>query len=118
MPITLELHADEESTYLATAAFFDAAGDPVTPNANTIKWTLSNMEGTVINSRNNVVIASDTSVDIVLSGKDLAMQTGETGIVKRLLTVVAVYDSTEGNDLPLNGEIIFLLDPKVMIPFP
>jgi len=118
MPITLELHADEESTYLATAAFTDAAGDPVTPNANTIKWTLSDMEGTVINSRNNVVIASATSVDIVLSGDDLALQTGETGTVKRLLTVVAVYDSTEGTDLPLNEETVFLLDPLVKIPFP
>jgi len=118
MPTTLEIHADEESTYLVTAAFTDAAGDAVTPNANTIKWTLSDMEGTVINSRNNVVIASATSVDIVLSGDDLALQTGETGTVKRLLTVVAVYDSTEGTDLPLNGEIIFLLDPRVMIPFP
>jgi len=118
MPITLELHADEESTYLATAAFTDAAGDPVTPNAGTIKWTLSDLEGTVINNKNNVVIASATSVGIVLSGKDLAMQTGETGTVKRLLTVVAVYDSTEGTDLPLNEEVIFPLDPKVMIPFP
>jgi len=118
MPITLELHADEESTYLATAAFFDAAGGAVTPNVGTIKWTLSDIEGTIINSRDNVVIASDTSVNIVLSGKDLALQTGETGTVKRLLTVVAVYDSTEGTDLPLNQEVIFPLDPKVMIPFP
>ena len=118
MPITLELHADEESTYLATAAFTDAAGDPVTPNANTIKWTLSDMEGTVINSRLNIVITSDTSVDIVMSGDDLALQTGEVGTVKRLLTVVAVYDSTEGSDLPLNEETVFLLDPLVKIPFP
>ena len=118
MPITLELHADEESTYIATAAFTDAAGDAVTPNAGTIKWTLSDMEGTVINSRLNVVITSDTSVDIVMSGDDLALQTGEVGTVKRLLTVVAVYDSTEGSDLPLNEETVFLLDPLVKIPFP
>ena len=116
MPITLELHAIEESTYLATAAFTDAAGDPVTPDS--VKWTLSDMEGTVINTRLNVPETPATSVDIVMSGDDLALQTGETGTVKRLLTVAAVYDSTEGLNLPLNEEVVFLLDPLVKIPFP
>ena len=116
MSIELELHADEESTYKTTAAFTDAAGDAVTPKS--VEWTLSDMEGTVINSRLSVSETPASSVDIVLSGDDLALQTSEVGTVKRLLTVVAVYDSTEGTDLPLNEEAVFLLDSLVKIPFP
>ena len=49
MPITLETHANEESTYKITAAFTDAAGDAVTPDSVTYK--LTNSVGTVINSK-------------------------------------------------------------------
>jgi len=108
MSIELELHADEESTYKITAAFTDAAGDAVTPN--TITYKLTNSAGTVINSKTAEVVTPDTSVDIVLSGDDLALQTGETGTVERLLTMEAIYDSTEGNDMPLREEATFFID--------
>ncbi len=69
MPATLTTNAVEKSTYIVTAAFTDEDGDAVTPNAGLV-WTLTDMNGVVINSREDVSISPDTSVDIVLSGND------------------------------------------------
>ena len=113
MPITLELHADEKSTYKITAAFTDSAGSAVTPD--TIIYKLTNVEGTIINSKEAVSVTPDTSVEIVLSGNDLAMQTGETGSVERVVTLEAVYDSDEGNNLPLKEEAVFIIDPLLNV---
>ena len=97
-----------------TATFKDMAGDLVVPDW--IKWTLTDKNKTVINSRTDVsIIPPASSVDIVLSGLDLALQTGETNLGERVLTIKAQYDSTEGTDLPLNGEIYFIIDDLLNI---
>lgn len=108
MSIEITTHAIEKSTFVITAAFTDAAGSAVTPN--TIVYTLTDINGTVINSKSSVSVTPDTSVDIVLSGDDLAMQSGESVIAERLLTIEAVYDSTEGTNMPLNAEVHFYID--------
>lgn len=102
MPTMIKTQAVEESTYVVTVSFFNAAGTAVTPKSAT--WTLTDKDGAVVNSRNAVTISSlDTSVDIVLSGNDLQIADGKT----RKLLVQAIYDSTEGSDLPLNDELEF-----------
>lgn len=108
MPVTLTTHADEESTYKITVSFTDAAGSAVTPNI--ITYTLTDINGTVINSKSNVSVSPASSIDIVLSGDDLALQSGETVIAERVLTIVADYDSDEGSGLPLNEEAHFYID--------
>jgi len=113
MPTTLTEHAEELSTYTVVAAFKDAAGSAVTPKS--VVWTLTDMEGIVINSREDVSVTPATSVTIVLSGGDLAFKSNEIGTVKRIVTVEAVYDSDEGSDLPLNEEIILLVDPLINV---
>ncbi len=113
MPITLELHANEKGTYKMTAAFTDSAGNAVTPD--TIIYTLTNVEGTIINSREAVSVTPATSVNVTLSGHDLAMQSGESGSVERIFTLEAVYDSDEGSNLPLNEEAIFIIDPLLNV---
>ena len=99
----LSTHAWEEGTYKITATYTDDDDAAVTPNA--VTWTLTDNDGTVINEREDVSIETpSTSNDIVLSGADLAMQTGETGTVKRILYIQGDYDSDAGSELPLKGE--------------
>jgi len=109
MPTSITTKAQEESSYTITAAFTDEAGAEITPNADTITWTLSDINGTTINSKSSQAISSDASVDIVLSGEDLAIT--ETGsIVKRILTVEAEYDSDKGSDLKLKDSAHFQVE--------
>ena len=114
MSIELTTHAKEQSTYKITAAFTDAESVAVTPN--TVTWTLSDKAGTVINSRSDVSATPDTSIDIILSGDDLAFQTDETYVAERIITIKATYDSTEGSGLPLYEEASFYIDGLVNIP--
>lgn len=108
MPTYLTTTAEEESTYIVTAAFTDEDGNDAVPD--TITWTLTDIAGNVINSRAAVSYNSPaSSVDIVLSGDDLALQAGETGNVVRVLTIEATYDSDAGSDLPLKDTATFLI---------
>ena len=105
--------AQEEGTYAITFTFTDEDGDPVTPNSAT--WTLSDFEGNIINSRENVTItALASSKTIVLSGADLAIS-DETG-VKRTLTVEGLYNSTLGNNLPFKKEVNFRIEQLTNVP--
>ena len=109
MATTLTTHAVEESTYIITAAFADENGDAVIPSA--ITWTLTDRSGTVINFRDEVAVAVPAAlVNIVLSGDDLA------GIGLRILTVQGIYDSASGSNLPLNDEVIFMIDDVKILP--
>lgn len=114
MPVTLETHAKEESTYVITANFTDEEGDAVVPK--TITWTLSNTAGVVINNREDESIVTPAAeLDIALSGDDLQILPGEANQGVRTLTVKATYDSDLGNDLPLNGSVRFIVDNLLMI---
>ena len=109
MTIELETHAVEKSTYIITASFKDAAGNAVIPDS--IRWHLVDKLNHIMNNRTGVVVAVPAaSTDIVLSGNDLALMPGETNIGERTLIIEAVYDSTEGSDLPLTGEVNFIID--------
>jgi len=103
-------NAIEDSTYVVTAAFTDEDGNDVTPN--TVTWTLTTTNGTVINSRQDVSETPGTSVDIVLSGDDLAI--GSNG-QHRILTVEATYDSSYGTDLPLKARCSFKIESLVAV---
>lgn len=108
MPVTLTKKAHEEGTYVVTCDFYDDLGAAVAPD--TLAWTLTDEGGTVINSRTDVAVSSPTSSeDIVLSGDDLALQTGEVGDTARILTIEATYDSTTGLDLPLKDTALFYI---------
>lgn len=93
-------------TRAVTVAFKDTDGSAVTPD--TVTWTLTNRSefGTapsIINLRDAVSVTPSTTVNIVLTGLDLAFLTGEKGCetVQRLLLIEYVYDSaTMGNNVP------------------
>jgi hypothetical protein len=113
MALSLTLKATEESTYIITCDFTDEDGDATPPK--TMKWTLSDSEGNVINNREDeTVTGPEASQDVTLKGDDL--QTVDNDDLLRVFTVKATYDSeTYGNDLPLNGEISFTLEDLVNI---
>jgi putative intracellular protease/amidase len=102
----LGTEAVEQSSYVITLGFLDAAGNLVTPDS--ASWTLSTAAGTVINGREEVTISPlAATVTIVLSGADLALVVGDNAPARRLLTVEATYSSDEGAALPLRDEYEF-----------
>jgi len=113
---TISEHLAEEGTGVFTCAFKDETGAGVTPSS--ANWTLTDTSGTVINSRDAVTISSlAASVDVVLSGDDLALSSGFSGTAEeRVLTVEYVYDSDAGSDLPGKGECHFFIDAYVAVP--
>lgn len=109
--------APEEGTYILTAAFFDADDEAVTPKS--AEWTLTDEDGNIKNTREDIEIGSgdlDTTVDIVLSGDDLAIGSNEQPPYYRFLTVKAIYDAAEGSDLPLNDQCRFQIGNLVAVP--
>lgn len=108
------IDAGEESTLVITATFTDENGDEVIPQ--TANWTLSDLDGTVINSRTEVDLAAvlASEIDIALSGDDLALQSAtDTG--RRAFLIKATYNSALANDLPLNEETQFDINDFVKI---
>lgn len=115
MPITIlvdsggtAIEAVEKSTLALIISFTDEDGSAVTPKTAT--WTLTDDNGDVINSREQVNIASlDTSVTVVLSGDDLQILSGEASdeLATRRFLIEATYDSSLGSDLPLNESCAF-----------
>lgn len=113
---TLTDPAPEEGTYGVQCDFTDEDGTAITPTS--IVWSLTTRPSgrdsrpTVINSRDGVAVAvPDSSIDITLSGDDLAFQDGETHTkAERVLTVEYVFDSDLGTDLPGKAQCIFSVE--------
>jgi hypothetical protein len=110
MSTNLTVSAVEKSTYIVTAAFVNEDGDAVTPE--TVVWTLSDIDGTVINSRENVSETPATTVNIVLTGDDLGVSTVGP---KRVVTVLATYNSDYGSLLKLKAAATFIIENLVVV---
>ncbi len=109
MPTILLTQALANNTYVVSAAFTDEDGSEVTPNDDCL-WSLKDLSGNVINSRTAVAIAESTSVDIVLSGDDLAAisnQAEDDGI--RVVEITGTYDSDAGSGISLDKSVQFVI---------
>lgn len=102
----LSTPAVEKSTYIVTAAFTDEDGNSIIPNSG-LNWSLSDLEGNIVNSRTAVALTPAATVNIILSGLDLALVDGKD--TYRVLTVEGTYDSLLGNDLPIKDSVVFLI---------
>jgi len=104
-----DIEFDEKSSGSVTVTFKARDGAAVPPTA--ITWTLTTSDGaTVINSREQIAVPSPAaSIEILLSGDDLALLSTEQGnrAVVRRLTIEAVYDSDLGTDIPLRDDKLF-----------
>lgn len=106
MPVQLSAKAIEEGTFAITVAFTDEDGEAVAPDVLT--WTLVDLIGNIINSREDVVVANPESTEtIVLTGDDLSVTNRfQRG---RVLIVEGTYTSTLGAGLPIRESVSFTI---------
>lgn len=105
---TLDMGEFDEGGSVAFPVDFTDLDFGTSATPNTVKWTLRAANGTtVVNSRTEVDETPDTTVNIVLSGDDMAI--GSNGLV-RYVRVWGTFDSvTYGSDLPYQKEFSFKL---------
>lgn len=111
MSVALPTRANEKSTYIVTVLFTDENDDAVSPNVP-LTWSLIDINGAIVNNRDGVGITPATSVDIVLTGDDLAILPIDGGYVRRVL-IEGTYDSDAGSDLPIKEEAKFTVQNLV-----
>jgi len=99
-------NANELSTYVVTAVFRDE--DDVLVCPVTLAWSLKDLSGAAVNSREDVAITPASTVAVVLSGDDLAVDGYFSG--RRVLTFEGTYNSTLANGVPINASCIFDVD--------
>jgi hypothetical protein len=107
MAVQLSVSVNESSTIVVTAAFRDEEGTAITPNS--ITYTLMDSGGTVVNEKEDEVVAPAESIDMVFYGDDLKLSDAgnlSSDPVRRVL-VETTYDSTYGVDLPSKAECQF-----------
>ena len=104
---TLDTPAEERGTYPIQIKFYDETKTLVAPD--TAVWSLSTMDGQIINSRQTVTIDSPTNTEVItLSDEDLIILDKERAFEHRVLTIQATYTSnTLGAGLPLNKAVSF-----------
>jgi len=104
MPTRLTPLASERGSYIVKVDFEDEDGTGVTPDS--IKWTLTDAKGDVINSRTSVaVVTPATSVNILLTSNDLAVANKRN--LRRKLLIHAVADLAAGNNKDIYDEAEF-----------
>ena len=111
--IVLTTPAVEQSVFWITTAFLDEDSNAMAPDVAT--WTLTDMEGNIINAREDVSITTpETSETIELSGNDLVVDGND--IVQRLVTVEGTYTSVNyGAGKPFKFEIQFPVEPVIIV---
>ncbi len=108
----------EEGIRGIKAVFTDDAGVLVVPNAGTIKWTLTDRVDrdetpNIINTREDIVVTSASTIYIVVKGDDLALQAGEVNQAQadRILKLEWQYNSTNlGNNIKDYAQFIFSIE--------
>ncbi len=112
MPTTItSVRANEKGTLIVSSSFTDEDGTAVIPE--TLTWTISKTDGTIVNARQDVAASAAETVKIVLSGDDLQIFPGDN--LQRVLTLKATYNSTLGTGLPLNDEVYFSIEDLVNV---
>lgn len=83
--------ARERSTYVVRMTFRDARGELIAPD--TLVWSLYDGAGEIVNNRDKVAVVGPAStVEIVLTGADLAMD-GLHRTEMRMVLAHATYDA-------------------------
>ena len=119
MASELSIRAQEGSTFVIKADFVEKNSDEgdevlVTPNIG-LTWSLTDVHGNPINNRIDVPLTPAESVNIVLSGDDLALNSPYPA--RRYVTVKGTYNSTLGSNLPLKSEVSFQIENLVAVPW-
>ena len=103
---TLTTKAEEGSTYVIRATYYDEDDNAVTPDS--VTWTLTDGDGTIVNSRENVAIVTPSTYnDIQLGAADLRCTSGRDET--RVLIVEYVYDSSLALNNPGTAQVSFIV---------
>lgn len=107
----LDKIAQEEGTYPVKIMFKDKLRQLIEASAVTaVNWWLSDMTGTIINSRSNVSVSEITNpLYIIPTGDDLQILDKENGYEERLITIKGLYNSDLGNAFPFTYAVGFTL---------
>ena len=128
----LSTNASEEGTYaIDDIQFLDSQDTPVaiTPEAGSVTWCLTDKNGNIINSREDVPITSASSMTVVLSGDDLAISGNadkfdtRDGVIieqyERHVLVQGLVDTVIGTETldntPVTKEFIFYIENIVCL---
>lgn len=113
MPATrITVHAREENTYHISCQFSDE--NSVTCTAETLTWTLTDMDGNIINGRDGVAVSpASTTETITLTPTDTTIVSGQNN--QRLFLVEWTYDSDYGTGLTGKKQAIFIIDDLLHI---
>lgn len=115
MPVNLTTTPNEESQLILTVTLKDSDDATVaTSSIASMTWTLTDVDGTVVNSREDVSPTIANPLTIELYGDDLALPT--TSSPTRIVTVKATYNSTYGNARPVNEEAVFDVTALTNVP--
>lgn len=104
--IELKKRAEDSSTYGAEFTLYDSTDQTVTPN--TVKWSLYDANGNIVNSRNAVNVSPASPVTIVLTGDDLAVTGADEDV--RYLRIYGTYDGSLGNDFAYSEELMIIVN--------
>lgn len=108
-------NANESSSYYVLATFYDEDDSAVVPD--TLKWTLADISGNIVNSRDEVVVSTlNSTVVIALSGDDLAVDGYFSN--RRVMTFTGTYTTTISGSsvsMPTNQAIMFDID-RILTP--
>jgi len=111
MPKTITIRPNEKGLLALTATYKDHTGTAVTPA--TMTWTLTDVNGSVINSRSAVAIASiSTSNTIALSGSDLATSGSNRDLI---CTFQGTYNHALGSALTMKESVRFTVENLVQV---
>lgn len=94
------------STKVVAVSFFDEALVAMTPI--TVKWSLYDEDGIIVNSRSNVSVIPAPVANIILSGNDVVFVSPTS---QRILVVEVTYTGTYGSGLPLKDYFKFTVLP-------
>lgn len=112
--MTLTIPAIERATYAIQVSFTDETGAAVVPNAG-LTWTLLKSDGSIVNGRANVAVASASTITIVLHGDDLALTAGERS-KSRTVLIQGTYNSTLGTNLEIKDTVKFPIVDLLGVP--
>ena len=105
-------HAREENSYTISMQFKDEDGTTCT--AETLTWTLTDMDGNIINSRDGEsVTPSSTTETVTLTPSDTTIVAGQSN--ERLFLAEWTYDSDYGTGLTGKKQAIFIIDDLLHI---
>ena len=107
MAATITTHAREENSYTIACQFSDEDG--TTGTVETLAWTLTDMDGNIINGHDAVSVSPTATTENILIGPTAtSIVVGQNN--KRLFLVEWTYNSDYGTGLSAKDQAIFVID--------